>query len=177
MDSHYTGTQAYFRSKFALAAFTFDLSEELAGGDITVNCVHPASPMNTHMVRESLVPPMSTVGAGVKAVMNLAAEPAGGAVTGRYFDGHRLGTAVPDDLPPVHGGTRVQAGDVGVRAGRADGRTPDGGRGRRRRRVPSPASYQASSPPPTLSPMIFLRPASRTPRPIRPCKRRRRRPR
>lgn len=87
MDDHYTGPQAYFRSKFALAAFTFDLAEELAGSEVTVNCLHPASLMNTHMVRESLIPPMSTVGTGVKAVMNLAAGPTGGTVTGRYFDG------------------------------------------------------------------------------------------
>jgi NAD(P)-dependent dehydrogenase (short-subunit alcohol dehydrogenase family) len=87
MDHHYTGIQAYFRSKFALAAFTFDLAHELADSGVTVNCVHPASLMNTHMVRQSLVPPMSTVGTGVKAVMNLAAEPIGGTVTGRYFDG------------------------------------------------------------------------------------------
>jgi NAD(P)-dependent dehydrogenase (short-subunit alcohol dehydrogenase family) len=89
MDNHYTGAQAYFRSKFALAAFTFDLAEELAGSEITVNCLHPASLMNTHMVRESMIPPMATVGTGVKAVMNLAAGPTGGTVTGRYFDGKR----------------------------------------------------------------------------------------
>jgi NAD(P)-dependent dehydrogenase (short-subunit alcohol dehydrogenase family) len=87
MDSHYTGAQAYYRSKFAFAAFTFDLAEELAGSGITVNCLHPASLMNTHMVRQSMIPPMSTVAAGVKAVMNLATGPAGDTVTGRYFDG------------------------------------------------------------------------------------------
>ena len=86
MDSRYTGAQAYYRSKFALAAFTFDLAEKLAGSGITVNCVHPASLMNTRMVRESMIPPMSTVAVGVKAVMNLATGPAGGTVTGRYFD-------------------------------------------------------------------------------------------
>ena len=87
MDSHYAGPQAYYRSKFALAAFTFDLAEELRGTGITVNCLHPASLMNTHMVRESMIPPMSTVAAGVSAVMNLATGPAGGTVTGRYLDG------------------------------------------------------------------------------------------
>lgn len=86
MDGHYTGAQAYFRSKFALAAFTFDLADELADHKITVNCVHPASLMNTHMVRESLIPPMATVGTGVKAVLNLATGIAGDG-TGRYFDG------------------------------------------------------------------------------------------
>ena len=87
MDNHYTGVQAYYRSKFALAAFTFDLAEELTGSGITVNCLHPASLMNTHMVRESMIPPMSTVASGVAAVRNLATGPAGGALTGRYFDG------------------------------------------------------------------------------------------
>jgi hypothetical protein len=32
---------------------------------------------------------MSSVATGVKAVMNLAVEPTGAAVTGRYFDGLR----------------------------------------------------------------------------------------
>jgi NAD(P)-dependent dehydrogenase (short-subunit alcohol dehydrogenase family) len=87
MDHHYAGAEAYFRSKFAVAAFTFDLAGELDGSGITVNCVHPASFMNTRMVRESMIPPMSTVTSGVKAVMNLAVGPVGATVTGRYFDG------------------------------------------------------------------------------------------
>jgi NAD(P)-dependent dehydrogenase (short-subunit alcohol dehydrogenase family) len=87
MDHHYTGVRAYCRSKFALVAFTFDLAAELANTAITVNCVHPATLMNTHMVRRAWVPPLSSVAAGVKAVMNLAVQPAGAAVTGRYFDG------------------------------------------------------------------------------------------
>jgi hypothetical protein len=51
--------------------------------------LHPASLMNTHMVRQAWVPPMSSIATGVRAVMNLAVEPTGGAVTGRYFDGLR----------------------------------------------------------------------------------------
>jgi hypothetical protein len=54
MDNHYTGTQAYYRSKFALAASTFDLTEELFG---------------------------------VTAVIKPATGPAGGTLTGRYFEG------------------------------------------------------------------------------------------
>ena len=87
MDNHYTGAQAYYRSKFALATFTFDLAEELADSEITVNCLHPASLMNTHMVRESMIPPMSSVASGLTAVMNLATGPVGGTLTGHYFDG------------------------------------------------------------------------------------------
>jgi NAD(P)-dependent dehydrogenase (short-subunit alcohol dehydrogenase family) len=116
MDNHYTGAQAYYRSKFALAAFTFDLAQELAGRGITVNCLHPASLMNTHMVRESMIPPMSSAASGVAAVMNLATGPAGGTLTGRYFDGRtearaheatydpairsRLGTVTAELLAP-----------------------------------------------------------------------------
>ncbi len=101
MDNHYTGSQAYYRSKFALAAFTFDLAEELADSGITVNCLHPASLMNTHMVRESMIPPMSTVASGVTAVMNLATGPAGGTITGRYFDGRIEATAHEGTYDPA----------------------------------------------------------------------------
>jgi NAD(P)-dependent dehydrogenase (short-subunit alcohol dehydrogenase family) len=101
MDTHYTGSQAYFRSKFALAAFTFDLADELADTGITVNCVHPASLMNTHMVRESLIPPLSSVASGVRAVLNLAAGPAGGTLTGRYFDGTREARAHEGTYDPA----------------------------------------------------------------------------
>jgi NAD(P)-dependent dehydrogenase (short-subunit alcohol dehydrogenase family) len=89
MEHHYTGTKAYYRSKFALVAFTFDLARELAGTAITVNCLHPATLMNTRMVRRAWVPPLSSLATGVRAVMNLAVEPTGAAVTGRYFDGLR----------------------------------------------------------------------------------------
>jgi NAD(P)-dependent dehydrogenase (short-subunit alcohol dehydrogenase family) len=89
MDHHYTGTRAYYRSKFALVAFTFNLAAELADTAITVNCLHPASLMNTQMVRQAWVPPVSSLSTGVRAVMNLAVESTGAAVTGRYFDGLR----------------------------------------------------------------------------------------
>ncbi len=89
MDHHYAGTRAYYHSKFALVAFTFDLAAEVADNAITVNCLHPAWLMNTHMVRKAWVPPMSSIATGVRAVMNLAVEPTGAAVTVRYFDGLR----------------------------------------------------------------------------------------
>jgi len=113
MDNHYTGAQAYYRSKFALAAFTFDLAEELADSGITVNCLHPASLMNTHMVRQSMIPPMSTVANGVRAVMNLATGPAGGTLTGRYFDGRTEARAYRADHGPVRRGD-AQHGPVGT---------------------------------------------------------------
>jgi NAD(P)-dependent dehydrogenase (short-subunit alcohol dehydrogenase family) len=100
MDQHYSGTQAYYRSKFALVAFTFHLAAELADNPITVNCVHPASLMNTHMVRQAWVPPMSSIATGVRAVMNLAVEQTGATVTGRYFDGLREAKALGATYAP-----------------------------------------------------------------------------
>jgi NAD(P)-dependent dehydrogenase (short-subunit alcohol dehydrogenase family) len=101
MDRHYTGAQAYYRSKFALAAFTFDLAKELADSGITVNCLHPASLMNTRMVRESMIPPMTSIRAGADAVMRLAIDPVGDAVTGHYFDGRNEAPAHPGTYDPA----------------------------------------------------------------------------
>ncbi|MEV5356280.1 SDR family NAD(P)-dependent oxidoreductase [Streptomyces sp. NPDC086081] len=82
----YDGTAAYRRSKFALAAHTFALAEELAGTGVAVNVLHPATFMDTAMVREADVTPWNTVADGAAAVLALATRDVG---TGRYFDGTR----------------------------------------------------------------------------------------
>ncbi|MGC5036112.1 SDR family NAD(P)-dependent oxidoreductase [Streptomyces sp. DT190] len=82
----YDGTAAYRRSKFALAAHTFALAEELRGTGVTVNVLHPATYMDTAMVREAGVTPWNTVADGAAALLALATRDAG---TGRYFDGTR----------------------------------------------------------------------------------------
>src|ERR1700733_4136192 len=43
----YSGVRAYCQSKLAQILFTFDLAKELAGQDIAVNCLHPATYMDT----------------------------------------------------------------------------------------------------------------------------------
>ena len=48
-----------------------------------------------------MIPPMSTVASGVRAVMNLATGPAGGTVTGRYFDGMTEARAHEGAYDPV----------------------------------------------------------------------------
>ena len=57
----YSGVRAYRQSKLAQIMFTFDLAEELAGRNFAVNCLHPATFMDTTMVRLSGVKPISTV--------------------------------------------------------------------------------------------------------------------
>ncbi|MFD3928275.1 SDR family NAD(P)-dependent oxidoreductase [Streptomyces sp. NPDC058614] len=80
----YSGRSAYWRSKFALAAYTFSLAEELAGTGVSVNVLHPATYMDTAMVREGGVEPWSTVAEGAAGVLALATTELG---TGGYFDG------------------------------------------------------------------------------------------
>jgi NAD(P)-dependent dehydrogenase (short-subunit alcohol dehydrogenase family) len=48
----YTGPRAYAQSKLAQIMFTIDLAQELSGSGVTVNALHPATYMNTTMVRE-----------------------------------------------------------------------------------------------------------------------------
>jgi len=80
----YDGFAAYRRAKFALAAHTFTLAEELADTGIAVNVLHPATFMDTAMVREGGVTPWNTVADGAPGVLALATEDLG---TGAYFDG------------------------------------------------------------------------------------------
>src|SRR5262249_28108476 len=61
LTRRYDGSRAYTQSKLAQIMFTFDLAEELKGSGVTVNSLHPATYMNTTMVRESGVSPMSSV--------------------------------------------------------------------------------------------------------------------
>jgi NAD(P)-dependent dehydrogenase (short-subunit alcohol dehydrogenase family) len=62
----YSGTKAYCQSKLAQILFTIDLAEELKGRGVTVNSLHPATYMDTTMVRESGVRPISTVEEGAQ---------------------------------------------------------------------------------------------------------------
>jgi len=85
----YSGVRAYCQSKLAQIVFTFDLAEELMGTGITVNCLHPATYMDTTMVRQAGVAPLSTVEQGADAILNLATSDALDGRTGLYFDGLR----------------------------------------------------------------------------------------
>ncbi len=85
----YSGVQAYRQSKLAQILFTFDLAEELEGRRVTVNALHPATFMDTTMVRQSGVRPMSTVEEGGAAILELVRSPALEGRSGLYFSGLR----------------------------------------------------------------------------------------
>jgi len=85
----YGGTRAYCQSKLAQIMFTFDLAAELANARVTSNCLHPATYMDTTMVRLDGLSPMSTVEDGAGAIMHLANSNKMDGKTGLYFDGLR----------------------------------------------------------------------------------------
>src|SRR5579875_27390 len=80
----YSGVDAYRRSKLALASFSFDLAAELDGTGVTVNCLHPATFMDTTMVNQAGVTPISTVEQGGAATLRLITDPALSQVTGQF---------------------------------------------------------------------------------------------
>jgi NAD(P)-dependent dehydrogenase (short-subunit alcohol dehydrogenase family) len=85
----YSGARAYCQSKLAQIMFTIDLAGELEGSGVIVNCLHPATYMNTTMVRRAGVTPVSTVEQGAAAILNLAVAPALAGRSGLYFNGLR----------------------------------------------------------------------------------------
>jgi NAD(P)-dependent dehydrogenase (short-subunit alcohol dehydrogenase family) len=83
----YNGTRAYAQSKLAQIMFTIDLAAELAGSGVTVNALHPATYMNTTMVREGGITPVSTVEQGGEAILHLAAGDDVAGKSGLFFNG------------------------------------------------------------------------------------------
>jgi NAD(P)-dependent dehydrogenase (short-subunit alcohol dehydrogenase family) len=91
----YTGTRAYAQSKLAQIMFTIDLARELEGSGVTVNSLHPATYMNTTMVREGGITPISTVEQGGDAILHLAAGDDVADKTALFFNGMREAQANP----------------------------------------------------------------------------------
>jgi len=89
LERGYDGMRAYTQSKLALVMFTFDLAEELEGTGVAVNCLHPASLMDTKMVFETFGSASSSVHEGTDATVRLAASSELEGVTGKYFEGQR----------------------------------------------------------------------------------------
>jgi NAD(P)-dependent dehydrogenase (short-subunit alcohol dehydrogenase family) len=91
----YSGGRAYAQSKLAQIMFTVDLAQQLAGTGVTVNSLHPATYMNTTMVREGGITPISTVEQGGEAILHLAAGDDMAGKSGLFFNGMQLSQANP----------------------------------------------------------------------------------
>jgi NAD(P)-dependent dehydrogenase (short-subunit alcohol dehydrogenase family) len=89
----YSGMRAYAQSKLALVMMTIDMAAQLRTAGVTVNCLHPATYMDTTMVRAAGIEPSSTVEEGAAAVMSLALARELEGRTGEYFDGLRAARA------------------------------------------------------------------------------------
>jgi NAD(P)-dependent dehydrogenase (short-subunit alcohol dehydrogenase family) len=91
----YSGSRAYAQSKLSQIMFTIDLAEELKGTGITVNSLHPATYMNTTMVRAGGITPISTVEQGGEAILHLAAGGDMADKSGLFFNGMNRAQANP----------------------------------------------------------------------------------
>lgn len=88
LERGYSSNRAYGQSKLAQVMFTIDLAQELKTKGIVVQALHPATYMDTNMVRSAGGTPRATVDEGAAAVLNaVAAE----APSGSYFVGQRVG--------------------------------------------------------------------------------------
>src|SRR5262249_19761149 len=80
------------------------LGAALKGTGVTVTCLHPATYMDTSMVRRGGGRPLSTVEEGARAILNLATPPAGEGETGLSFNGlHAAKTQAQASHPETRG--------------------------------------------------------------------------
>ncbi len=113
----YSGMRAYAQSKLAQIMLTLDLAARLRDSGVTVNCLHPATYMDTTMVRLAGVEPVSTVAQGAEAVMRLAVAPQLEGRTGEYFDGLQPARANAQAYDPE---ARRRLAEVSARLTRMD---------------------------------------------------------
>ena len=76
--------RGYGQSKLAQVLFTMDLAAELKGKNVVVTALHPATMMDTSMVKQSGMQARSTVGEGADAVMQQITGPV---ESGSYYNG------------------------------------------------------------------------------------------
>ena len=91
LERSYESYRAYCQSKLAQICWTFDLAPIWEARGITLDALHPATLMDTTMVRKNLGRVHSSVEEGAAATLRLI-EDSG---TGRFFDGMREARAIP----------------------------------------------------------------------------------
>jgi len=90
LEQDYDDARAYRQSKLAQILDTFTLAAELEGHGVTVNCLHPATLMDTKMVHDGAgyFPGVkSTTEQGAAALEQLICAAGLEGITGRYYDG------------------------------------------------------------------------------------------
>jgi NAD(P)-dependent dehydrogenase (short-subunit alcohol dehydrogenase family) len=92
---NYSGSRAYSQSKLSQIMFTIDLAEQLQGTGVTVNSLHPATYMNTTMVRAGGITPTSTVEQGGDAILRLVHGDDVADRSGLFFNGMNEARANP----------------------------------------------------------------------------------
>jgi NAD(P)-dependent dehydrogenase (short-subunit alcohol dehydrogenase family) len=95
ITKNYSGARAYAQSKLSQIMFTIDLAEELKGTGVTVNALHPATYMNTTMVRAGGITPISTVEQGGEAILHLVSGDDVAGKSGLFFNGMNEAKAHP----------------------------------------------------------------------------------
>lgn len=91
----YSGGRAYGQSKLSQIMFTIDLAEQLKATGVTVNSLHPATYMNTTMVRAGGTTPISTVEQGGAAILHLVSGDDVAGKSGLFFNGMNEAKANP----------------------------------------------------------------------------------
>ena len=97
LERSYEAYRAYCQSKLAQICWTFDLAEPWSARGITMDALHPATLMDTAMVRENLGRVYTTAEEGAAATLQLIEDDGG---TGRFFDGERESEANPAAYDP-----------------------------------------------------------------------------
>src|SRR5882724_9059577 len=95
ITKNYSGSRAYAQSKLSQIMFTIDLAEELKDSGVTVNSLHPATYMNTTMVRAGGITPISTVEQGGAAILHLVSGDDVAGRSGLFFNGMHEAKANP----------------------------------------------------------------------------------
>ncbi len=95
ITKNYSGSRAYAQSKLSQIMSTIDLAEELKGTGVTVNSLHPATYMNTTMVRAGGITPISTVEQGGAAILHLVNGDDVAGKSGLFFNGMNEAKANP----------------------------------------------------------------------------------
>jgi NAD(P)-dependent dehydrogenase (short-subunit alcohol dehydrogenase family) len=95
ITKNYNGSRAYAQSKLSQIMFTIDLAHELKASGVTVNSLHPATYMNTTMVRAGGITPISTVEQGGDAILHLVSGDDVADKSGLFFNGMNEARANP----------------------------------------------------------------------------------